>query len=178
MFYVITIDIKILAPENKINIFIGSNICQQNLYFRNQYSEEKMINDQIENCICVQETKSGLNLVSKKVYNTIAALIILCVYVVMIVPTAHAEDTPPDYAVAVSETGMEAASALATMVYFPTKAAFALGGGIIGGLTYAFTGGDEAATSKIWNASMEGDYMIEPGHLTGDNPINFVGPEK
>ena len=25
---------------------------------------------------------------------------------------------------------------------------------------------------------MEGDYMIEPGHLTGDNPINFVGPEK
>ena len=137
-----------------------------------------MINDQIENCICFQETKSGLNLVSKKVYNTIAALIILCVYVVMTVPTAHAEDTPTDYAVAVSETGMEAASALATMVYFPTKAVFALGGGIVGGLTYAFTGGDEEATSKIWRASIEGDYMVEPANLTGEDPINFVGQEE
>ena len=55
---------------------------------------------------------------------------------------------------------------------------FAIVGGIVGGLTYAFTGGNEEATGKIWRASMEGDYMIEPGHLTGDNPINFVGPEK
>ena len=137
-----------------------------------------MTNNQIESCICSQETKSGLSLVSKKVYNTIAALIILCVSVVMTVPTAYAEDTPTDYAVAVSETGMEAASALVTMVYFPAKAAFALGGGIVGGLTYAFTGGDEEATSKIWRASMEGDYMIEPGNLTGDDPVNFIGPEK
>ena len=28
VFYVITIDIKILAPENKINIFIGSSTYQ------------------------------------------------------------------------------------------------------------------------------------------------------
>ena len=137
-----------------------------------------MTNNPIESCICSQETKSGLSLVSKKVYNTIAALIILCVYVVMTVPTAYAEDTATDYAVAVSETGMEAASALATMVYFPAKAAFALGGGIVGGLTYAFTGGDEEATSKIWRASMEGDYMVEPANLTGEDPINFVGQEE
>jgi hypothetical protein len=142
---------------------------------------EKMTNDQIESCICSQETKSGLSLVSKKAYNTIAALIILCIYVVMTVPTAYAEDTEDattDYAVVVSETGMEAASALATMVYFPAKAAFALGGGIAGGLTYAFTGGDEKATSKIWRASMEGDYMVKPGNLTGEVPINFVGQDE
>ena len=137
-----------------------------------------MTNNQIESCICSQETKSGLSLVSKKVYNTIAALIILCVYVVMTVPTAYAEDTTTDYAVAVSETGMEAASALATMVYFPAKAAFALGGGIAGGLAYAFTGGDEKASSKIWRASMEGDYMVEPANLTGEVPINFVGQDE
>ena len=139
---------------------------------------EKMTNDQIESCICSQETKSGLSLVSKKAYNTIAALIILCIYVVMTVPTAYAEDTTTDYAVVVSETGMEAASALATMVYFPAKAVFALGGGIAGGLTYAFTGGDEKATSKIWRASMEGDYMVKPGNLTGEVPINFVGQDE
>jgi len=137
-----------------------------------------MTSNQIENYTCSQETKLGLSLASKKAYNIIAALIILCFSVVMTAPTAYAEDTSTDYAVAISETGMEAASAVATMAYFPAKAAFALGGGIVGGLTYAFTGGDEAATSKIWRASMEGDYMIEPGHLTGDNPINFVGPEK
>ena len=140
-----------------------------------------MNNDQIESCICSQETKSGLSLVSKKVYNTIAALIILCIYVSMTVPAAYAEDTEDtstDYAVAVSETGMEAASALATMVYSPAKAAFALGGGIVGGLTYAFTGGDEKAASKIWHASMEGDYMIEPANLTGEDPINCVGQEE
>jgi hypothetical protein len=142
---------------------------------------KKMTNDQMENCICSQETKSGLSLVSKRAYNTIAALIILCIYVSMTVPAAYAEDTEDtsiDYAVAVSETGMEAASALATMVYFPAKAAFALGGGIVGGLTYAFTGGDEEATSKIWRASMEGDYMVEPGNLTGEVPINFVGQDE
>ena len=137
-----------------------------------------MTNDQMENCICSQETKSGLSLVSKRAYNTIAALIILCIYVSMTVPAAYAEDTSTDYAVAVSETGMEAASALATMVYFPAKAAFALGGGIVGGLTYAFTGGDEKAASKIWHASMEGDYMVEPANLTGEDSINFVGQEE
>jgi hypothetical protein len=137
-----------------------------------------MTNNQIESCICSQEIKSGIGLAPKKAYSAIAALIILCVYGVMTVPAAYAEDTPTDYAVAVSETGMEAASALATMVYFPAKAAFALGGGIVGGLTYAFTGGDEEATSKIWRVSMEGDYMVEPANLTGEDPINFVGQEE
>ena len=137
-----------------------------------------MTNDQMEGCICSQETKLGLSLVSKKAYNTIAALIILCIYVAMTVPAAHADDASDESGgteLIVSDTGMEAASALATMVYFPAKAVFALGGGIVGGLTYAFTGGDEEATNKIWRASMEGDYMVEPENLTGEVPINFVG---
>ena len=137
--------------------------------------------DQMESCICSQEIKSGLSLVSKKAYNTIAALIILCIYVAMAVPAAHADDASDESGgteLIVSDTGMEAASALATMVYFPAKAVFALGGGIVGGLTYAFTGGDEEATNKIWRASMEGDYMVEPENLTGEVPINFIGQDK
>jgi len=141
-----------------------------------------MTNDQMENCFCSQEIKSDLSLVSKKAYNTIAALIILCIYVTMTVPAAHAGDASDDYAggaeLTVSDTGMEAVSALATMVYFPAKAIFALGGGIVGGLTYAFTGGDEEATSKIWLISMEGDYMVEPENLTGEVPINFIGQDE
>ncbi len=140
-----------------------------------------MTNDQMENCVYARETKSGLNLVSKKAYNTITALIILCIYVIMTVPAVHAEDASDDSGGAeftVSDTGMEAASALATIVYFPVKAVFALGGGIVGGLTYAFTGGDEEATNKVWHTSMEGDYMVEPENLTGETPINFVGPDE
>jgi hypothetical protein len=139
-----------------------------------------MTNDQMKNCIYARETKSDLNLVSKKVYSTITALIILFAYVIMTVPTVHAEDTSDDSGaeIAVSDSGMSAASALATIVYFPVKAAFSLAGGIVGGLTYAFTGGNEEATKDVWNASMGGDYMVEPENLTGEKPLNFIGPDE
>jgi hypothetical protein len=145
-----------------------------------------MTNDQMRNCIYARETKSDLNLVSKKVYSTITALIILCIYVIMTVPAVHAEDTSDDSGTefsvgtdfAVSDTGMSAASGLATIVYFPVKAAFSLAGGIVGGLTYAFTGGNEEATKDVWNASMGGDYMVEPENLTGEKPLNFIGPDE
>jgi hypothetical protein len=139
-----------------------------------------MTNDQMKNCIYARETKSDLNLVSKKVYSTITALIILCIYVIMTVPAVHAEDTSDDSGaeIAVSESGMSAASALATIVYFPVKAAFSLAGGIVGGLTYAFTAGNEEATKDVWNASMGGDYMVEPENLTGEKPLNFIGPDE
>ncbi len=134
----------------------------------------------MRNCIYARETKSDLNLVSKKVYSTITALIILCIYVIMTVPAVHAEDTSDDSGteIAVSDTGMSAASGLATIVYFPVKAAFSLAGGIVGGLTYAFTGGNEEATKDVWNASMGGDYIVEPENLTGEKPLNFIGPDE
>jgi len=134
----------------------------------------------MKNCIYARETKSDLNLVSKKVYSTITALIILCIYVIMTVPAVHAEDTSDDSGteIAVSDSGMSAASGLATIVYFPVKAAFSLAGGIVGGLTYAFTGGNEEATKDVWNASMGGDYMVEPENLTGEKPLNFIAPDE
>ena len=136
-----------------------------------------MTNDQMKNCIYARETKADLNLGSKKVYSTITALIILCIYVIMTVPAVHAEDTSAAES-AVSDSGMSAASGLATIVYFPVKAAFSLAGGIVGGLTYAFTGGNEEATKDVWNASMGGDYMVEPKNLTGEKPLNFIGPDE
>ena len=139
-----------------------------------------MTNDQMKNCIYARETKSDLSLASKKVYSTITALIILCIYAIMTVPAVHAEDTSEDSGaeIAVSDSGMSAASGLATIVYFPVKAAFSLAGGIVGGLTYAFTGGNEEATKDVWNASMGGDYMVEPENLTGEKPLNFIGPDE
>src|SRR5262249_43931946 len=50
-----------------------------------------------------------------------------------------------------SSAGMQAAAALSTLLYLPFKAAFAIGGGIVGGLAYAFSGGNEQAAKSIWN---------------------------
>lgn len=141
-----------------------------------------MTDDQMKKYISTRVTKSDLNPFSRMTYGTITAIIILCVYTMMIVPAVYAQDVPPPASddstteIAVSDTGMDAASAVATIVYFPVKAAFSLAGGVVGGLTYAFTGGDEEATKKVWDASMGGDYSISPENLTGEEPVHFMGP--
>jgi hypothetical protein len=74
-----------------------------------------------------------------------------------------------------SGAGVQAASALATILYFPLKAAFAIGGGIVGGLAYAFSGGSEQTAKNIWIPSMYGTYVITPEHLSGDRAVRFLG---
>ena len=141
-----------------------------------------MTNDQMKKYISIQVTRSGLSLFSRSTYSTITAIIISCVYTIMIIPTVHAQDVPPPVSeeattdAGASNAGMEAAAALSTIVYFPVKLAFALGGGLVGGLTYAFTVGDEEAAHRVWQASMEGNYIITPENLTGEQPVHFVGP--
>jgi hypothetical protein len=70
---------------------------------------------------------------------------------------------------------MQAAAGLSTLIYLPLKAAFAIAGGIVGGLTYAFTAGNENAAKSVWTTSMYGTYIITPEHLRGDKPIRFLG---
>ncbi|WP_455377378.1 hypothetical protein [Petrachloros mirabilis] len=74
-----------------------------------------------------------------------------------------------------SGAGMQVAAVLSTILYAPFKVAFAIGGGIVGGLTYAFTGGNESAAKSVWTTSMYGTYLITPDHLRGDKAIRFLG---
>ena len=74
-----------------------------------------------------------------------------------------------------SSAGMQAAAAVSTILYLPFKAAFAIAGGIVGGLTYAFTGGNETAAKSVWTTSLYGTYIITPEHLRGDRPVRFLG---
>jgi len=74
-----------------------------------------------------------------------------------------------------SGAGMQVASAVSTILYFPFKGAFAIGGAIVGGLAYAFSGGSEQTAKSIWIPSMYGTYVITPEHLTGDRPVRFLG---
>ncbi|TKS60491.1 MAG: hypothetical protein EWM72_01385 [Nitrospira sp.] len=74
-----------------------------------------------------------------------------------------------------SGVGMQVLSALSTIVYFPFKGAFAIGGGIVGGLAYLFSGGSEQTAKNIWIPSMYGTYIITPEHLAGDRAVRFIG---
>ncbi len=74
-----------------------------------------------------------------------------------------------------SSAGMQVAAGASTLLYFPLKAAFAICGGIVGGLAYAFSGGNENAAKSIWTTSLYGTYIITPDHLQGNRPIRFLG---
>jgi hypothetical protein len=74
-----------------------------------------------------------------------------------------------------SGVGMQLAALGATIPYFVGKGAFAIGGGIVGGLAYLFSGGSEQTAKNIWIPSLYGTYVLTPEHLTGDRPIRFLG---
>lgn len=73
------------------------------------------------------------------------------------------------------EVGLQAASWLVTIPYGAVKVAYALGGGIVGGLAWAVTGGSTTVAKAIWIPSMTGDYIVQPEHLTGAKTLRFVG---
>lgn len=74
-----------------------------------------------------------------------------------------------------SSAGMQVAAGLSNFLYLPLKLAFAIGGGIVGGLTYVFSGLNEKAAMPVWETSLYGTYIITPDHLQGNRPIRFLG---
>lgn len=133
-------------------------------------------------------TKPGSSQPSRRVFTATAMIVAFCFGAFLIAPVAQAQDstspaspqttTPSSTDTSqgtASGAGIQAASVLATVVYFPFKAAFAIGGGIVGGLAYAFSGGNETAAKSIWQTSVYGTYIITPEHLSGDKPVRFLG---
>lgn len=111
----------------------------------------------------------------------IAVFLLLALCTITIVPSAWSQaSAAPSSNESIeggtaSSAGMQAAAAVSTILYFPFKAAFAIGGGIVGGLAYAFSGGNEQAAKSIWDTSLRGTYFISPDHLQGNRPIRFLG---
>ncbi|RMH36387.1 MAG: hypothetical protein D6690_05950 [Nitrospirae bacterium] len=101
-------------------------------------------------------------------------LIAALTFHIMTVPMVQAAEIEDSSGTADLVTG--AACFLLTPVYGAFKLAFAGAGIIIGGLTWVFTGGDDQAAQRVWDASMKGTYIITPEHLSGEKPIVFIGP--
>lgn len=114
-------------------------------------------------------------------FKLMAAFLLLALCTVTMAPSAWSQESaaPPS---SESTEGGTASSALmlaaaggATLLYFPLKAVFAISGGIVGGLAYAFSGGNEQAAKSIWDTSLYGTYVLTPDHLQGNRPIRFLG---
>jgi hypothetical protein len=113
-------------------------------------------------------------------FRLVAVALVLALGMVSVSPSAWSQESlPPSSETteggSASSAGMGAAAGVSTLLYLPLKAAFAIGGGIVGGLAYAFSGGNENAAKSIWTTSLYGTYIITPDHLRGDRPIRFLG---
>ena len=64
---------------------------------------------------------------------------------------------------------------LANVVYMPAKVLYAAGGGLVAGMAYLFSAGDKEVAKPILDASIGGDYIVEPEHLSGDKKLVFFG---
>ena len=73
------------------------------------------------------------------------------------------------------EAGLGVASALLTVPYGVSKILYAGMGGVVGGFTWVLTGGDTEAAEAVWDASMNGTYVITPEHLRGKEAVRFFG---
>lgn len=74
-----------------------------------------------------------------------------------------------------TQGGMGAAAGLSSVVYAPVKVAYAAGGSIVAGLAYVLSGGDKDVAKPIFDASVRGDYVVTPQHMTGERELEFVG---
>lgn len=109
---------------------------------------------------------------------SITMMLVLVLCMITLTPQAWSQDSATgsnSEGGNASSAGMGAAAGLSTLLYLPLKAVFAIGGGIVGGLAYAFSGGNQDAAKSIWTTSLYGTYIITPDHLRGDKPIRFLG---
>ncbi|MFN8625745.1 MAG: hypothetical protein U0587_07165 [Candidatus Binatia bacterium] len=64
---------------------------------------------------------------------------------------------------------------LANVVYLPAKVVFAGTGALTSGAAYVLTLGDAEVAHNIWNPTVNGDYVVTPDMIDGEQPVHFVG---
>src|SRR5262245_37005349 len=74
---------------------------------------------------------------------------------------ARAEDSEALWAGA----GRGTATAAANLLYMPAKLVYAGVGGLVGGMAYAVTLGDDKVAQKIWEPSVGGSYILSTTDL-------------
>ncbi len=99
-------------------------------------------------------------------------LIVSTMCLILFSPGSALADTSSDSS---DGTGIEVASWALTVPYVIGKGTFALGGAVVGGLGYVFSGGNVTTAKAVWTRSIYGTYIIRPAHLRGEEPVHFLG---
>ncbi len=106
-------------------------------------------------------------------------LIVTCFGLILIPPGSTLAEDPVSGVDSSDDTGIQVASWVLTVPYCVGKSAFAVAGSVVGGLGYAFSGGNSKTAETIWTTSVYGTYILRPAHLRGEEPIHFLGkPEE
>ena len=75
----------------------------------------------------------------------------------------------------IEELGLGMAAIGSNLFYVPAKFIYAVGGGMVGSLGYALTGGNLKAAHNIWSPSLGGTWVLTPEMMGGTKPILFSG---
>ncbi len=102
-------------------------------------------------------------------------LIVTFMGLTMIPPGSTLADDQASGTDSSNDTGMQVASWALTVPYCAGKSAFAIAGSVVGGLAYAFSGGNSKTAETVWTTSVYGTYILRPAHLRGEEPIHFLG---
>jgi hypothetical protein len=62
-----------------------------------------------------------------------------------------------------------------TLVYSPVKLAYAASGLVVGSMAWVWSFGNRRVTRPIFDSALRGDYVVTPGHLTGQRKLHFIG---
>lgn len=112
----------------------------------------------------------------KKWIRSVAIVLILTVMALTMIPPGSTLAQDQASSTDSSEgTGIQVASWLLTVPYCAGKSAFAIAGSVVGGLGYAFSGGNSETAQSVWTKSVYGTYILRPAHLRGEEPIQFLG---
>lgn len=107
---------------------------------------------------------------------TVAVLVIVVFSALTMVPPGLAqEQSNEETESTATQYGLGVASVFTSLPYSIGKFVFATMGGIFGGFTWVFSGGNQRAANAVWDTSMRGTYVISPRHLKGEEPIRFLG---
>ena len=74
-----------------------------------------------------------------------------------------------------TQAGLGLLSIASNVLYAPAKIVYGALGLVTGGSGWILTGGDSEVAGRIFTPSLRGTYVLTPRHLTGDDPIHFVG---
>lgn len=106
----------------------------------------------------------------------VALVLVLALLTVGTVPAAWGQTGDEDNSGSTAaQYGLGVGSVFVTIPYGLVKVVMATLGGIFGGFTYAFSGGNEKAAKAVWDTSLRGTYVITPDHLKGNRAVRFFG---